>query len=204
MPNPPPVVRAECALALSVHPEHLLFEDITGYFAWIRRFQVYWAVVPDSAKSVVAALQGDSLVTILTAANGLAKLSGLMRSEIGALPGGLPAIQLANAVAKLTRSPRGLVGCRALLAPPFPEVKAWTNASKGTQSAMVQERMFRDHCKDPAYVYAAGGAQWQVAFSFFHARGGIERWVVTGDAQSITAADDRVVAGDGSLKWPFI
>jgi len=186
---------------LGVDSSQLSLEDITPSFSWAKRHKIYWALNQQDRRSVVVIFGPNDSPFVTTSQSGLSLLSLILVDELGTIPDGLGASELAAAVRRLTLSPQGLVGSPEMLKPAFPPLEAWIR-SQGIP-ADQQTKLIRQNMASPVLQIDPKTKKWSLDFSYFNERGGIEGWHLEGNDREISSSKLRSIAADETLNWPF-
>jgi hypothetical protein len=172
-------------------------KEITSLFPWSISHRLYWATTRDRRHSV-AVVSSNGTIQFLTSPDGWRILSGVLISEKGGLPANLSAVEIAEAVRKLTVGPPGLVATQELAQRNSPPLFAWmTGAPDGNEAT------FRSLCVTPLVQKISGNGDWAVVFNYFNDRGGVEHWTVRGKADGLVEVKMKLLFSDGTFNWPF-
>ncbi len=189
-------------LATELHTieSNLVVEEVTEQYPWIRGHSLYLGMSTSTVNqgaTFTVARSGRAPPFALGGPSGLSNLSTLLIRERSAIPGGLDACELAEAIRRLFVAPRGLVGEPSMLDEmPIPASEVWCDGDPEEQRRS-RGRM----CLAPVLHEHAGA--WELRFFFWNPAGGVELWNVAGDASHIVSVREDIAAPDGSFRWPW-
>ena len=185
---------------LQTSERDLLVEEVTAQYPWVRRHSLYLGSSRSRTgrgATLTVARSGQAPPLALGGQSGLSALSALLVRERAAIPGGLTAGELAEAIRRLSVAPRGLVGGPETLDESLiPASESFCDGDKAEQERL-RERM----CQAPELQEHAGS--WELRFFFWNPAGGVELWNVAGDASRIVSMRKDCAAPNGSFHWPW-
>ena len=182
---------------LKTDKENFWIKEITSSFPWSISHRLYWATTRDR-RHAVAVVSSKGTIQFLTSPDGWRVLSSVLVSEKGDLPANLSAVEIAEAVRKLTVGPPGLVATQELAQRNSPPLFAWM-----TGKPDGNEATFRSLCVTPMVQRMSGSSNWAVVFNYFNDRGGVEHWTVLGKADGLVEVKMEPLFSDGTFNWPF-
>jgi hypothetical protein len=205
------------AAAWGVPVDEARAAQVTKYYPWCKRFDLFFVAGPEFRKALVAIDPGGTVLRFIgergvpadvDRAARLAALNDLLAAEVGALPGALPAEQLANAVRAFLVDPSGFVASKAFLEEQKKSkaLDLWTYVAPhlpgGDRHTQPERReLFTRACEDP--VLEKHGQTWTLTFSYFTRSGAVERWRVEGDERRITKAQDSIALPPNTFSPPL-
>ncbi len=211
-----PSVQQLAASALEVPFEHLIVGRIESEFPWLKNGGIVWARTVDFKSALFwVRNEGPPIWLNPPELKGLPGLSVMLTTSVGELPGEVKPIPLAEAVRKLSVEPRGYVASQEFLKKHTPYLSSWL--MKDTEAARKQ---FAAQCSDPILAKLQNTDKpdtpdnakksdkpdanaWKLTFSYFNPQGGVEKWVVIGDAAHVASAKKDEALPDGTYRWPF-
>lgn len=180
---------------LATPASKLTIQVIETKFRWVREGRVVWARTRDMRSAMFHVVLGRPPV-YLGGPDALARLSELLVTSTGPLPHGLSPVLYAEAIRQLTFEPRGQIASLAFLAGVTPYLADWLHEDDAPSRAR-----FAAACVDPT-LEDRGGGQFALTFHAFDVEGGVERWVVTGDATRFLAVTRAMLLPQGTFRWP--
>jgi hypothetical protein len=183
------------AAALRAEPESIQTVDITYEHRWVRCHRIVVAY-NDAEEMAAVAVPETGAPRLLT--GDLAALSALLVAELGAIPGGLSPIELAEAFRRLTSAhPMGRVGEPVLL-----RMGTYPQPGYLDDNLRAQDEAGRRFSAPPSLV-DLGGGQFRLEFHYWTNEGGVELWHLEGNPSALTRAQGWNSAAPGSFQWPF-
>jgi hypothetical protein len=191
-------VQQLAAHTLGVPFDHLLVGRIESEFPWLKTGGILWARTVDF-KSVLFWVrdQGPPIWLNPPELKGLPGLSIMLSQNVGDLPGNIKPVELAEAVRKLAVEPRGYVASQEFLKKHTPYLAGWLK-----EDNQKTRNLFAQQCADPV-LDKVEGKPWKLSFAYFNPQGGVEKWVVEGDANHVASAKKSEGLADGTFRWPF-
>ena len=186
------------AQTLQVPAEDLFFGRIESEFPWVKQGGILWARTSDFRSALFwVRPDGPDIWLNPPELKGLPGLSFMLSSNVDDLPDKLKPIELAEAVRKLAVEPRGYVASQEFLKKHKPYLVNWL-----PQNNAQQQKLFADQCQDP--ILTKGESEkWKLSFKYFNPQGGVEQWIVEGDARHISSAKESEALPDKTFYWPF-
>lgn len=197
----------------------VLASDISAKLPWCQRHRLWLCANPKREKLLVAVDEAGRTTAFGRAegAGGEAErvtrlkcLNELLQAEGKSLPHGMAPTLLAETVRLCLGEPGGWVGSSAFWAEqdvqpppghsgpaPFNPMDMWV-----THRPEDGRELFQRHCADP--TLRASDEEWELSFSYFNLRGGVERWTLTGDATTVRSAGGSEALSNGTFLPPFV
>jgi hypothetical protein len=180
-------------------PQDVSPDDVSEGFPWSRQHTVV-LVIGNNECSLVVAFDPEGDPLVFDAAAGIAAnlptLNRMLRTERIRLPHGMPPEQLAQAVRDLLFGLGSFVGTPDFWDEQQDSIHLWTAPTPHGGA-----EIFRNHCQSP-HLDERDGA-WTLEFSVFNTQGGVERWHVNGDRESIHAATFEMDVPDRTFLCPY-
>ena len=173
--------------------------DVTEGFPWARQHTMVLVIGRNEGALLVAFdPAGDPIVFDPGAgiAANLPALNRMLRAERIRLPHGMAPVELAQAVRGLLAGLAGFVGSPEFWNEQQDSLNLWTAP---TPHGGIE--IFRNHCQSPRLDERDGA--WTLAFSVFTHQGGVERWHVSGDRESIRDAAYEMDVPDKTFLCPY-
>jgi hypothetical protein len=182
---------------LGVPSDQLFFTGIEEAFPWLKFGEIIWARTCDFKAALFWVFTNTEPVH-LNGDDALEAVANLLITHAGPLPDSVTPVELGEAVRKLTRTPRGYVGCQEFQRKHSPYIRSWLR-----RDTPAERDHFAKFCADPTLSLSEEDGTWSLGFFYFNPDGAVEKWELTGDAARIHAAKQNVAAKDKTFRWPL-
>lgn len=197
--TPEDTAKSALAARLGCPAQQLTAEDKTHLYPWLEHHRFVWLTDATRRIRLCAVTEGDEALFFADDdPKCLGPLGELFAREELALPRGISADELCDALRDLLRGPGGMIGSDQNAAREAARIRSWVKGEAGG----ADERLFQRHCRDPEVSEDEGG--WSLVFSYFTRSGGVERWRISGAEQRFTGVEVEQAAPEGRLRFPYV
>lgn len=186
----------DAAAALGIPADEIVAAVIDESFPWLKEGHLVWARTPNFQHAIYW-IPPSGAPLRLNGSDPLPVLSKLLVANTGALPGGLTPVQLGQAVRCLTFEPRGEIATPEFLQRLGPYLQRWLRPDNA-----ANRKLFADQCTGAVLTSPMPG-RWTLEFNCFNVRGGVELWMVEGDATAVLTAAKTEKLPKGTFFWPM-
>lgn len=174
----------------------------TSKFPWAKRHSFYMAMNAERRKLLISVDEKgvpypfepvSDLSQLNRSSSNMIMLNSILSTEGVNLPEGL---DLPWTSRNVLMGLGGWVGSGAFFSNEESALHLWTHLSPNDGP-----RLFRQYCNDPEL--RRSGEQWDLDFSYFNLRGGVEGWHAHGNQRAILGATGQTVLPDKTFLVPY-
>jgi hypothetical protein len=170
--------------------------DVTRSYGKLDLERLYW-IIDSEDKSVTVVQDHNGKFFPLNGDDGLALSGKLLAKTHGEEPWlTMGAEKLGKTIISWYRDPRAHILTETFFSRQQPVLKSWLTGREKDPQAL------RDLCREP--IFTLGGGKWSLDFNAINRHGGVERWIMNGQAAGFTikTVSATKIKDDGTFNFP--
>lgn len=201
MPNVPEGLKRVVAPDITSPEDAWWIRDLAKSYPWVRQGRVCWVIDPQTDGSAIVLFRGGDEFQRLSGTDGVELIGRVIAADLGQAPSEkMTAEQLARLLVQWHREPRDY-----LLTPGFIEkltrqkvLNTWLRGRETRPEAL------QALCALPLHTRNDADGSWTLKFHVINHRGGVERWVASGQWEPFTLAsiETEALSENGTFSYP--
>ena len=170
--------------------------DVTASYGKLEVERLFW-IIDSEDHSITLAQCRNGEFYLLSGPQGLALSSELLVKAYGNEPWRTLGVEkLGKIIMSWHSDPRAYIATESFFQKQRPVLKSWLTKREKDASALLSV------CRDP--ILTQDGIHWNLDFNAINRRGGVEHWIIKGDATNFMIKDVTIttVKPDGTFNFP--